>query len=172
MLWPGVDLPICTVDVAEVPRRTRLDQLTTTSPSDHACLDHRSDPSSPSAVSVSIAALFGRELGHFLGGVGKAMPQCRSWVGRPGSVIPPIAVESNEEDTGQWGRSVDLGSWAQPISPDSGLSLARQRDKESEEGSKEERRRSEPATGELIAGHGESAEGIRQASRPRGVPRR
>ena len=28
------------------------------------------------------------------------------------SVIPPIAMESKEEDTGPWGRSVDVGSWA------------------------------------------------------------
>ena len=42
------------------------------------------------------------------------------------SVIPPIAMESKEEDTGQWGRSVDVGSRAPPASPDSGLFLGGQ----------------------------------------------
>ena len=53
-------------------------------------------------------------------------------------------MESKEEDTGQWGRSVDVGSRAPPASPDSGLLLGGQPGvKESEEGSKE-RRLSQP----------------------------
>jgi hypothetical protein len=58
MLWPGVDLPLGAVDVAEVPRRARLDQFATASASDHAGLDHRSDRSPSSAVSLHIARAF------------------------------------------------------------------------------------------------------------------
>ena len=59
MLWPGVDLSLGSVDVAKTPRRAGLDQLATASASDHAGLDRRSDPSPSSAVSLSIAVLFG-----------------------------------------------------------------------------------------------------------------
>jgi hypothetical protein len=41
-----------------------------------------------------------------------------------GSVIPSIAVGAEEEDTGQWGRSVGVG--LSTTLPDSGLFLARQ----------------------------------------------
>ena len=59
MLWPGVHLALCTVDMTEVPRRARLYQLATASASDHGGLDHRGDRSPSSVVSLPIAALFG-----------------------------------------------------------------------------------------------------------------
>jgi hypothetical protein len=58
MLWPGVDLALCSVDMAEVPPRARLDRLAAASASDQTGLDHRGDRSPSSAVSLSIAALF------------------------------------------------------------------------------------------------------------------
>src|SRR5829696_8598486 len=40
-----------------------------------------------------------------------------SGVRRSSLVIPPIVAEAKEEDTGQWGRSVDVGSWARTNIP-------------------------------------------------------
>ena len=56
----------------------------------------------------------------FVGTVASPWLNAFHGAGRPGPVIQPIAVESEEDDTGQWYRSVGVGS---PQPPDSGLFL-------------------------------------------------